>query len=105
MTDVNTSDHLPITACMPYEAYMVDHAADSLHQSTINWDKAEKEGLLEGYVHEVQQKLAPRMCRVYDGVDQLSQEMGEVAEILVETAERLPPGYNRRDVPSGKMTY
>ena len=31
------------------------------------------------------------MCRVYDGVDQLSQEMGEVAEMLVETAERLVP--------------
>ena len=31
------------------------------------------------------------MCRVYDGVDQLSQEVGEFAEMLVETAERLLP--------------
>ena len=59
MTDINTSDHLPITACMTYEACMVDHAVDSLHQSRINWDKAEREGLLEGYMHEVQQMLAP----------------------------------------------
>ena len=76
---------------MTYEARMVDHAVDFLRQSRINWDKAEKEGLPEGYMHEVQQKLAPRMCRVHDGVDQLSQEMGEVADILVETAERLLP--------------
>ena len=55
----------------------------------INWDKAEKEGLHEGYMHEVQQKLAPRMCRVLYGVDQLSQDMSEVADMLVETAERL----------------
>ena len=42
-------------------------------------------------MREVQHILAPRMCNAYDRVDQLSQELGEVAEMLVETAERLLP--------------
>ena len=66
MADLNTSDHLPITACM---AYQLDTVSENHNESTscfhkINWVEAEKCGATPLFASEVRMNLEPLLRSV-----------------------------------------
>ena len=87
MTDLNTSDHLPITVSM---AYYPDLVSDNHNKTSclyrIDWVEAEKCG-----VSEVYSKLEPLFNGVYNDAEMIGAEIEHLAGILQDCAAQLLP--------------
>ena len=90
MADLNTSDHLPITASMLYKAH-TGKDEGIFTGRRVDWDYARKTGKVTEYVQEVCVRLTPLLCNVYEGVGQLDHKISDVVKILVEIAEKRLP--------------
>ena len=88
--DLNTSDHLPLTACLSYDASICTNDQTSFPKK-IDWLEARKNGSLEAFTAEVQTRLEPLFMGVHDNTDEISREIEQVAGILTEVAEKLLP--------------
>ena len=57
----NTSDHLPLTVSLSYDAYtgVQDESGGTCRRPRIDWDEARKSGALNVFTTEVQSRLAP----------------------------------------------
>ena len=89
MEDLNTSDHLPITVFMAYDACL-DNCSGS-NPSGFNWIESKKSGALAVFATEIQRKLEPFINRVYDNAEMISREIEQIATILHDTAVSLLP--------------
>ena len=71
MEDLNTSDHLPLTVHLSYDACSISQkeSRGTFRQRRIDWDEARRSGALDVFMSEVQGRLAPLLIGVYDGPD------------------------------------
>ena len=107
MADLNTSDHLPITACMAYQLDTVsDNHNEGFHK--IDWVEAEKCGATSLFASEVRMKLEPLLNEVYNDIEMIRDKIESVAAILQDCAARLLPCIQTKkrkkwkdDIPSG----
>ena len=58
MEDMNTSDHLPLTTILIYDAYQSTQSKRSTDKD-IDWVEARKSGALEVFTAKVQTNLGP----------------------------------------------
>ena len=97
MDDLNTLDHLPLTARLAYVPCPQGDMQKGQVQPRINWDKARRTGEIDDYVSEVQSRTAPFLNSTYDKAQQVDDEMRHVAWLLAEAAEKtLPQVQGRR---------
>ena len=53
-------DHLPVTVCLMYEGCTQDQSSNAQWQLRVDWEQAQRSGLLEDFTAEVQAGLALR---------------------------------------------
>ena len=87
MDDLNTSDHLPLTVRMSYDACPNTQDERPSHKK-IDWVEARKSGALDSFTAEVQTRLWPLITRVYDSAEMVNSEIEQVTRLLTE--ELLP---------------
>ena len=91
MEDLNTSDHLPLTVSLTYEACSLSSVNMCYGLPKIDWDQARKSGAIADYMMEVQARLAPLLNSLYSDGDQMSEEIEQVARLLSDAADRILP--------------
>lgn len=89
MEDLNTSDHLPLTVSIAYDATLGNNGSDLPSSKKIDWAKAEKTGALKVFSTAIRARLEPLLTRVYDNAEDISREIKQVATLLKDTAEGL----------------
>ena len=99
---LNTSDHLPLTVTLLYEAISAPSSSDS-SSPRIDWDLVWKSEAREEYSRRIQESLNPllRHSYMYDDISHINCEIKHVARILVNTAEEVLPLLNQRRGPDG----
>ena len=88
--DLNTSDHLPLSVSLSYNASIGTDDKSTLPKK-IDWVEARKNGSLEAFTAEVQTRLEPLLLGIHDNTNEISGEIEHVAGILTEVAEKLLP--------------
>ena len=91
MTDLNTSDHLPQSVTFMYDACAQDAETVTDGLPRIDWDQARKTGMIDEFTNAVQGRLGPLLNNSYIDSVQMSEEIGQVAEILTAEAVNLLP--------------
>ena len=83
MTDLNTSDNLPVTASLVYPEFVQEnHNVYVSTLSRIDWGEAEKTGATLLFASDVRSKLEPLFNGVYDDPMMIGEEIEQVATIL-----------------------
>ena len=90
MEDLNTSDHIPLTVSLCYDASQCKEDM-SAGLKKIDWVEAKKNGSLEIFSEEVITRLEPLFTDVHDSADTICSEIEQVATVLTEMAESLLP--------------
>ena len=90
MNDLNTSDHLPLTVCLSYDACTSTQDERPSHKK-IDWVEAKKNGALDAFTAEVQRRLGPLVTRVLDSAEMVNSEIEQVARLLTDVAEEILP--------------
>ena len=87
----NTSDHLPLTVSLSYDvcSSMQIGNNDTLRYKRIDWVEAEKGGALDKFSSEIRTRIEPLLIRVYDEEEVISNEIEQVARLLIDTAEKI----------------
>ena len=91
MDDLNTSDHLPLTASIAYDVCPGGQDSSPPSFKRIDWIGAEKNGDFALFSDEIRNKLEPLYSRVYDDVEDINSNIQHVADILKETADHMLP--------------
>ena len=93
MADLNTSDHLPLTASLVYSTVPKHEATENENAmpSRIDWAEAERNGAVLAFSAEIGHKLEPLFSKLYDDPSQIGAEIEQVAGILQKCAGRALP--------------
>ena len=89
MSDLNTSDHLPLTVSLIYDSCTSDSESATQRLPKINWDQAKKTGATEVFKEEVDARMSVFLNNMYDDGDQISDEIEQVAGLLTSATEIL----------------
>ena len=94
MDDLNTSDHLPLTVYLLHDVcFSIQSCKDGiLRCKRIDLVEAEKSGTLDKFAFEIQISIEPLLTRVHDDGEVISNEIEQVAGLLINSAE-----YNIRE--------
>ena len=82
MEDLNTSDHLPIVVSVTDGGSGSTMMVGEMGRR-VAWDKV-TDDVVDGYVGEVRECVAPFMNSVYSDIVQLGSEIQQVADVLIE---------------------
>ena len=91
VSDLNTSDHLPLTASLMYDSCTSDSESVTQRLPKINWDQAKKTGAIEVFKKKVDARMSVLLNNMYEDGDQMSDEIEQVAGLLTSVAEMLLP--------------
>ena len=91
MSDLNTSDHLPLTTSLIYDSCTSDSESATQRLPKINWDQAKKTGATEVFKEEVDARMSVFLNNMYDDGDQISDKIEQVAGLLTSATEILLP--------------
>ena len=93
MNDLNTSDHLPLSAVMVDAPCVQNSDHNRLQQPRINWDQARKSGEIDDYISEVHNRLSPLLSNTYDNTQQIDGK--------IKACGMVTDGGCSKDTPTG----
>ena len=91
--DLNTSDHLPISALLRLTCSGKSQSESSHDWIRIDWSKAQKCGDIPTFQATLEERLKPFTNLTRSDVTQLDDEINQVAYIIKCTAEELLPRF------------
>ena len=70
---------------------MMNGNNDTLRCKRIDWVEAEKSGALDKYMSEIRTRIEPLLTRIHDDGEVISNDIEQVAGVLIDTAEKVLP--------------
>ena len=97
VADINTSDHLPITAVFNLPNTSSSTPVADMGQKKINWAQAMKSPKMSVYKDSVTALINPLLGRSYENIDEINNEISEVLRSIFEISlSTLPIVVNKR---------
>ena len=111
MSDLNTSDHFPLSLAVSlvYSTVPVQDASENQNvmPSRIDWAEAERSGAVLAFSTEIGHKLEPLFSNLYDDPSQIGTEIEQSSRLQVYFKSVLVeycPVFNQRLAGGGVMT-